>query len=272
MSDTLIDIHGAGCQRSDPKFGHEEDFPQYLGPQSDLLRVFNFVHLVRDADTSREVFAHVGDDSVSAGQFRSSIILVNNQDKEVKGRLRFYSSQGELQVLSINGVSGTEFPFLIPNRSSILLETDGISDPFYVGWAEATADAQISGSLQFTLADAAGRPLAEAGIQSSTLGQRLAAAVSRDTTIDVDSGLAVVNPSQETGMLTIRVRDQSELTVAAQEMQMGPGQHIAMFVSQLGELPDPFTGTILIDSTVPVGATLIRTVDGVHSASLPVAR
>ena len=45
----IIDVHGAGCQRSDPKTGDEADYPSSgHGPQGDVRRVFNYVRLVRD--------------------------------------------------------------------------------------------------------------------------------------------------------------------------------------------------------------------------------
>ena len=46
-----MDVHGAGCQRSDPKVGSPEDYPQWgNGPQGDIERVHNLVRCVRDAD------------------------------------------------------------------------------------------------------------------------------------------------------------------------------------------------------------------------------
>jgi hypothetical protein len=47
---------------------------------------------------------------------------------------------------------------------------------------------------------------------------------------------------------------------------------MATFLSELGTLPEVFSGTLLIDANVPVAATLINTLDGVHSASLPFAQ
>ena len=48
---TVIDVHGAGCQRSDPKSGDSDDYPSVgNGPQGDVQRVYNFVRLVRDAE------------------------------------------------------------------------------------------------------------------------------------------------------------------------------------------------------------------------------
>ncbi len=46
---TIIDVHGAGCQRSDPKTGDPGDYPSSgHGPQGDVQRVFNHVRIVRD--------------------------------------------------------------------------------------------------------------------------------------------------------------------------------------------------------------------------------
>jgi hypothetical protein len=56
---TLMDVHGAGAQRSDPKSGSPEEYllgascgggPAYgRGPQGDVIRIANFVRLVRSA-------------------------------------------------------------------------------------------------------------------------------------------------------------------------------------------------------------------------------
>jgi hypothetical protein len=57
---TIIDVHGAGCQRSDPKTGDLADYPSSgHGPQGDVQRVFNHVRLVRTV--------HPDDDSVGDG-------------------------------------------------------------------------------------------------------------------------------------------------------------------------------------------------------------
>ncbi|MCP5535160.1 MAG: DUF1566 domain-containing protein [Akkermansiaceae bacterium] len=43
----LMDVHGAGCQRSDPKSGDPSATPHGRGPQGDVLRIYNFVRCVR---------------------------------------------------------------------------------------------------------------------------------------------------------------------------------------------------------------------------------
>lgn len=46
----LLDVHGAGAQRSDPKVGNPADYPHGRGPQGDVIRIFNLVRCVRNAD------------------------------------------------------------------------------------------------------------------------------------------------------------------------------------------------------------------------------
>jgi len=44
---TLMDVHGAGSQRSDPKTGDASRYPYGRGPQGDVIRINNMVRLVR---------------------------------------------------------------------------------------------------------------------------------------------------------------------------------------------------------------------------------
>jgi len=43
----LLDVHGAGAQRSDPKQGDPNNYPHGFGPQGDVIRIFSYVRLVR---------------------------------------------------------------------------------------------------------------------------------------------------------------------------------------------------------------------------------
>jgi len=54
----LLDVHGAGAQRSDPKQGDPSNYPHGFGPQGDVIRIYNYIRLVRGGLTS-----HVGDNN-----------------------------------------------------------------------------------------------------------------------------------------------------------------------------------------------------------------
>ncbi|MDP8205597.1 MAG: DUF1566 domain-containing protein [Candidatus Electryonea clarkiae] len=43
----LLDVHGAGAQRSDFKSGDPDDYPHGHGPQGDIIRINNYVRMVR---------------------------------------------------------------------------------------------------------------------------------------------------------------------------------------------------------------------------------
>ncbi len=43
----LDDVHGAGAQRSDPKNGDPSIYPHGKGPQGDVVRVYNYIRVVR---------------------------------------------------------------------------------------------------------------------------------------------------------------------------------------------------------------------------------
>ncbi len=50
---TLMDVHGAGAQRSDPKTGDASSFPHGRGPQGDVIRIENMVRCVRGGNVER---------------------------------------------------------------------------------------------------------------------------------------------------------------------------------------------------------------------------
>ncbi len=55
MNNNLMDVHGAGAQRSDPKTGDPDNYPDYFGPQGDVRYVYNYVRSVRTVDTETSV-------------------------------------------------------------------------------------------------------------------------------------------------------------------------------------------------------------------------
>lgn len=56
----LMDVHGAGAQRSDPKTGNPDDYPHGRGPQGDVVRIYNFVRLVRGGVSDNYTYSKDG--------------------------------------------------------------------------------------------------------------------------------------------------------------------------------------------------------------------
>ena len=51
----LMDVHGAGAQRSDPKEGDPDDYPYGWGPQGDMIAIFNYIRLVRGGSADQKI-------------------------------------------------------------------------------------------------------------------------------------------------------------------------------------------------------------------------
>lgn len=58
----LQDVHGAGAQRSDPKAGDPNDYPYGHGPQGDVIRINNYVRVVRNLEVETGTKDRFGND------------------------------------------------------------------------------------------------------------------------------------------------------------------------------------------------------------------
>jgi hypothetical protein len=52
---SLMDVHGAGAQRSDPKTGDPANYEGGRGPQGDVVRIYNYARCVRGGDVTLNI-------------------------------------------------------------------------------------------------------------------------------------------------------------------------------------------------------------------------
>jgi len=215
----------------------------------------------------REVLARVADGDTAIGRFRSSILIANDGEEATSGELFFVSPDGAQQAMTIDDVTDTSFRFTIPAKSTRILKIDGISDPFFPGWAVFFSDRRLKGSVILQLSED-DQVLAEAGSTSSPVGREYVAAVNRSSS-GVDTALAVVNPSLETELsVRLSLRGPDEIEIGSLELMLDPLEQRALFINQIAPLPPDFQGTIVIESLREFGATVLQTVGGIHSAGL----
>lgn len=85
----LMNVHGAGAQRSDPKTGDAGAYPYGHGPQGDVIRIDNFARCVRTVTTCAGKPATIvgtpGDD-VLTGTALNDVIWGGGGDDDVSGR------------------------------------------------------------------------------------------------------------------------------------------------------------------------------------------
>lgn len=245
-------------------FGEDEDGELYLVDYSGTLYRFKFGW--------RQFFAQAGDGPTEAGLLTSGVVLVNNGNAAVSGLVTFFSQEGVPRVLTIGETTSDSFPFALDPRSSLVLQTTGSADPLYVGWAEAAADGPFVGSVIFGLRSRQGEILTEAGVSASQPGRSFAMAAGRSLDEGTETALAIANPSSVSGVtIEIQIKSAGGGSAGTREVVLPPGNHTAFFLSEAADIPAEFQGTVLLDGDGEFIVTTLRTVDGVHSASVAVA-
>jgi len=78
----LMDVHGAGAQRSDPKVGDPADWPHGHGPQGDVIRIYNYIRCVRDAGALNQppVIDPIGSQTVCLGEIVTIVVSAMDPD------------------------------------------------------------------------------------------------------------------------------------------------------------------------------------------------
>jgi len=76
----LMDVHGAGAQRSDPKAGDSSEFTYGRGPQGDVVRITNFVLCVR-SEVEESIVPVPNEEDIGSGQKESGNPFIDRRDQ-----------------------------------------------------------------------------------------------------------------------------------------------------------------------------------------------
>jgi Protein of unknown function (DUF1566)/Secretion system C-terminal sorting domain len=114
----LLDVHGAGAQRSDPKTGSPSNYPQFFGPQGDVQYVFNYVRCVRDLSGATSINEKINIKfNIYPNPAQSKIVI---------------SSDYELKTISIYNSLGEKVMEQSPNRKDITIKISNLPNGVYV--------------------------------------------------------------------------------------------------------------------------------------------
>jgi len=119
MNGNLMDVHGAGAQRSDPKTGLQNDYPQFFGPQGDVQYVFNYIRCVRDVPSSTDI-----------KESNNVDFHFNVYPNPARNRLTI-SSDVEMNTISIYNAIGERVINVSPNQKLSLINTSNLSTGIY---------------------------------------------------------------------------------------------------------------------------------------------
>jgi hypothetical protein len=122
MGGILMDVHGAGAQRSDPKTGDPANYPAYFGPQGDVRYVFNYTRCVRNAAVSSGIILNQGDTRIRIYPDPVSSACAVSLDREYPAvEVGIYNTLGK-KVMELNDV----------NAKSIGLDLSGLPAGMFI--------------------------------------------------------------------------------------------------------------------------------------------
>ena len=194
-------------------------------------------------------FAHVGDLS-------SKLILLNpspERTANVTIQVRNQSGSSAAVILSGEFLSSGTKSFPVPPLGSVILETQ--SD--VLGSLEVmTQDMPVGGVVLFS-SPATGT----AGVGEGFPQRKFVLPIDRENAPTKDTGIAIVNTQDQAVTLTLTVRNTDGTIVATNTVSLAARQQLAEFPNDatlaLG-LPDTFVGSLWVEASDEVAATVIR--------------
>ena len=201
------------------------------------------------------VFAQMGDGPIAGTDQRlqTTIELLEDDffDSEaaVTGTIEFYDDNGNPLELTLNGATGSTFPFQLSEAELARFTTAGTGE-IKTGWVHVHSDQPISGSLSFGIRDSQGNVLTDVGVPASILGGEFT--IFADSIGSSRTGVAAANPSEDQAVDLVFTLNRSDGTqVAVEERTLVPRGHLAIFLDELFSTVqgiDEFEGSVVIRS------------------------
>jgi len=221
---------------------------------------FLMLFLARGAYAQNQYYlSHVADGNFGDVSFRTTFILFNNTDANVVAILELTDNTGNPLTVTLGGLgSGSQFTITLGAGATSILQTDGSGNQA-VGAATVTATAAIGVSAIFTIYDASGNYMTEAGVGNSSPVTEFVLPV--DSTGFFLTGLGLFNPGSSDASITMTLFNTSGIQVDRTTQPLGRGAHSALFLAaerQLFPTVSNFRGTVLVQSSVPIAALVLR--------------
>ena len=208
---------------------------------------------------------------LAVGQkWQTTITYINYSAEEVSCRTDFLSDQGTPLMVSFAD-KGT-----VPSRTDVLLpggsvhqETNvELNAPFAPGWARATCSGPVKASLLFRLHNSEGVPIAEGGVNATTVPATRFVTFAEQGEGQFGTGVAYANPSPTEAVITFTARDADGQMLASVDKNLSPNGHAAQNMAPLFALSS-FTGSLEVTSTAPIVSLSINAEAAPVFSSLP---
>jgi hypothetical protein len=221
---------------------------------------------------NRYYLPQVANGNYGAGSYKTTFLLVNNTDTNAVASLKLTADKGLPLALSITGFGTSDsFTVPVPAGGSQMLQTDGLGG-VATGAATVTCATSMVVSAIFSIYDNNGRFLTEAGVGNS--GPQSSFVLPVDSTGLFNTGLALFNPGGGDASISLVLRGAAGTEAGAVQLTLKDNNHLAVFVSGQGQLfpsISNFSGTLLVQSSIPIAAMVLRQNESPLSfTSLPV--
>ncbi|MEJ2077084.1 MAG: hypothetical protein P8020_06595 [Acidobacteriota bacterium] len=212
------------------------------------------------------LFSQFGD---GLGQLSSQVLILNlDRQNPAHVDLRLNDDKGAPLVTDLDGgqIQG-EHSIVVPPAGVRSLASDGIGD-LKVGSLAAFGDHALSGVILFR------GPAGLAGVGAAEpLPDGFLAPIETNVATDLDTGIAVMNPSDQERQLNLTLFDTGGHSVATAETKIPALGHLARFAYQFDWQPSvslsSFMGQLRVDSDGLLAATVLQTRPG-EFVTLPV--
>ena len=185
--------------------------------------------------------------------WQTTITYINYSREEVTCQTDFISDHGSPLMVSFAELGTVDSRTdVLPPGGSVHQETDvELSAPLAPGWARATCSGPVKASLLFRLHNSEGVPIAEGGVNATTVPATRFVTFAEQGEGQPGTGVAYANPSPTEAVITFTARDADGQMLASVDKNLSPNGHAAQNMATLFALSS-FTGSLEVTSTAPI--------------------
>jgi ribonuclease BN (tRNA processing enzyme) len=121
INNKLVDAHGAGAVRSEPKSGNTSDYPKSFGPQGDIQYVYNYALSVRSIEGTTEIRDSAVNTKIKDSAVTTPTESIKNNSE--KSAIIPYSPQSDFSVITVG--TGTPDVNLDKSSASTMIQYQG---------------------------------------------------------------------------------------------------------------------------------------------------
>lgn len=213
-------------------------------------------------------FPQVGNGTYAPSNVRmvSSVIVFNNGESQVKGKVDFIKPDGTPMSVAEGSETPDSFNFTLKPRGVYRLWTKGTGN-LQTGWARVTAEDGIAGTAIYQFTTPTGnKVVSEVGVSAASGIVPINAIA--DSLADCRTGLALANRNAtETNKVTLTLYDDDGEPRGSKEVTLPPSGQRALYVDEFFS-DVPMLGRVLISGAEDTVAFTLRQV-GVLTTSVP---